>query len=88
MGKLTESNGDVYEGRFVNGKLQGKGTLRYENDAIYVGEFVDCKPRGKGNLTFLNGAIDEGEFVGSNLTSQNAPSLVKIGRKFKFYFYN
>ena len=48
-GKKYIRNGDVLEGKFVNGELNGKGTFK-NKDSLYIGEFVNGKRSGKGDL--------------------------------------
>jgi len=54
-GVRTYENGDKYEGKFTNWKLNGKGTYTYANGDKYVGEFADGKFTGKGTFTCSNG---------------------------------
>jgi hypothetical protein len=49
-GRESRINGDVFEGRFVDGAIYGKGINKNKTDNIYVGEFVDNKREGKGEL--------------------------------------
>ncbi len=57
------SNGDVYEGEFIDGKRTGKGTYHFVNGDVYIGDFVDGQISGKGKITFVDGTVYEGEFV-------------------------
>ncbi len=60
-GKLIYSNGDIYEGDFIDGYQTGKGKLIYSNGDIYEGDVIDGKIHGKGKITYYNGVIYEGE---------------------------
>jgi len=53
----------IYEGDFVNGKLQGKGKHIYL-DEIYEGDFVDgiAQP-GKAKYTYADGGFYEGDMI-------------------------
>lgn len=63
LGKLTIPGQFIYEGEFVNGKMQGKGVKTWiNNNRRYVGEFKNDEPNGYGTLTFFNGDVYEGEF--------------------------
>lgn len=67
--KLKYDNGDYYEGNFVNGKKQGKGTYTYANGNIYEGNFVnDLREDTKGKLTFASGVIYIGTFTKGKIT--------------------
>lgn len=43
-------NGDIYEGNWVNGEKNGKGTAYFKNGDIYEGEWVKGLPDGFGIL--------------------------------------
>jgi hypothetical protein len=68
VSKLNDAfEGDVMEGEFRNGNLNGQGTYYYlANNGFkgqkYVGEFKDGKKRGQGTFTFPNGEKYVGEF--------------------------
>lgn len=49
-----------YVGGLVKGKMETKGTYRFDNGSIYTGEFKDGAFHGKGTLTFKNGTRYEG----------------------------
>jgi hypothetical protein len=44
MGVATYSNGDVYEGMFVNGRRQGEGVMRYASGEVLETEWEDGLP--------------------------------------------
>lgn len=46
-----------YEGGFVNGKLSGKGVMKFKNGAVFIGEFAndDIKPNAQGEITGILG---------------------------------
>ncbi|TQW47096.1 hypothetical protein D1N78_11470, partial [Clostridioides difficile] len=58
------SNGDVYVGKFLEGKMEGKGSYTFFVDEgtvmEYIGEFKEDKKNGKGNFIFSNG----NEYIG------------------------
>jgi hypothetical protein len=47
-------NGDNFEGKFIKGKLNGKGILKNKEGNIYIGDFVNNIRCGKGDLTTEN----------------------------------
>ena len=48
-GRIIYNNGQVFEGKFENGKLNGKGVYKYK-DNLYIGDFVNSIRQGKGIL--------------------------------------
>lgn len=62
-GKITWTNGDVYDGTLVQGQRQGKGLFIWANGQRYEGDWVQDTPSGKGRLLFANGNRFEGDVV-------------------------
>lgn len=65
-GKMVYTNGDSYEGDFVNGKRDGHGTYTFKNGQVYVGQFTDGLRNGRGRFTFSEGSVYVGSFVIDN----------------------
>src|SRR5688572_4072333 len=69
-------NGNVYDGEFIKGKLQGQGRIEFslafgkENGGLkaYEGEFNNGMPDGVGKIEFLDGRV----YVGT--VSEGAPN--------------
>jgi len=56
-------NGDVYEGEWENGKMNGIGTFTYADGKKFGEEFRDGSPwNGQGTVKFSNGDVYEGEW--------------------------
>jgi hypothetical protein len=55
VGSKIMSNGDVYVGRFVNGKFNGFGKYTSKNKFTYTGNWVDGMPHGLGLSESPNG---------------------------------
>jgi hypothetical protein len=58
QGRESRRNGDIYEGSWVDDKMQGKGvqTVQEGNDAgIYVGDFHQDVKNGRGTFTSSKG---------------------------------
>ena len=49
-GRKSMRNGDMLEGKFVNGEINGKGIFK-SKESVYIGEFVNGERCGKGDLT-------------------------------------
>lgn len=64
QGKMSFASGDVYEGAWVNGEMEGEGTMKFanSNDGSYVGTWANGKFEGKGVLTMASGNRYEGDF--------------------------
>jgi hypothetical protein len=61
-GILTTTDGIIYEGYFVEGRMTGKGKLTYANGEIDEGDFLDGYLHGKGKRTWNDGSVEEGEW--------------------------
>lgn len=62
QGKLTFSNGDVYEGEFRNGLFDGQGTYTSASGWTYTGAFKKGYAHGEGKLTTEKQASYQGRF--------------------------
>jgi len=58
----TLPDGGNYSGEMVNGKLQGKGIIRWDNSAIYKGSFENGLAHGTGRYVYADGSVYEGQF--------------------------
>ena len=61
-GILYSTEDNYYEGMFLNGKKEGKGTIIYKNGAKYEGEIKNNLHNGFGKLTQLDGEIFVGQW--------------------------
>jgi hypothetical protein len=61
-GKLTLSNGKVYEGEIVNGEPNGKGVMKFDNGTIFEGTFLNGRPNGWCKRSMADGETFEGTF--------------------------
>ena len=64
-GREINSNGEIYEGKFENDILNGKGIYKYGGN-MYIGDFQNYKKHGKGEL-FTNSYHYIGDFVNDNM---------------------
>ena len=79
--------GDIYEGQFENGKINGKGIFKWKNGEIYEGDFVSGIKHGKGIHKFPEGSEYEGEY-NNGIREGKAKYIWADGRIFKGYFKN
>jgi len=57
-GKLYYSNGNLYEGSFLNGKKFGNGSFFWKSTGvIYKGKWNDDKIHGEGELKNHDGSV-------------------------------
>ena len=64
-GRLTSSDGRVYEGQFRNGYLWGTGTLTSPDGTVYKGQFVNGRFHGRVHLSARTaGATPAGSVTG------------------------
>lgn len=49
-GRELRHNGDVLEGKFENGEVNGKGIFRNLKGNTYIGDFISSKKNGNGEL--------------------------------------
>ncbi len=62
-GILTENNGDIYQGYFLNGEKNGFGIISfYKDSSIFRGQFENDKLKF-GTLSFPNGKFYRGNFI-------------------------
>ena len=62
QGKVSYSDGTVYEGDFKNGLLNGQGKMTRTNGTVYEGNFKNWKPHGQGKMTRPDDSVYEGNF--------------------------
>ena len=56
----TYTNGEIYEGDFVDGIREGNGTYRYLNGNVYSGKWRENRKHGMGKMTYN----EKGEYNG------------------------
>lgn len=61
-GQFVSSRGDIFEGEFSNGRIEGRGTLTDDQGSRYVGTFKDSLRHGKGVEKMASGDVYEGQF--------------------------
>ena len=86
-GRITTNNGQVMEGRFVNGIINGKGILIDKNKNKYVGDFINVKKWGEGKWKTKNIEY-EGEFHDNKIHGKGHIIFLKTGIEYIGTFKN
>ena len=76
-GREIRKNGEIYEGKFVDGKLNGKGIYK-DGSIFYVGNFVNYIKDGKGEL-FTNNYHYVGNFRNNKMDGEGRIELYNKG---------
>eukprot|EP00010_Vexillifera_abyssalis_P005062 CAMPEP_0201551350 /NCGR_PEP_ID=MMETSP0173_2-20130828/7538_1 /ASSEMBLY_ACC=CAM_ASM_000268 /TAXON_ID=218659 /ORGANISM="Vexillifera sp., Strain DIVA3 564/2" /LENGTH=578 /DNA_ID=CAMNT_0047961573 /DNA_START=240 /DNA_END=1972 /DNA_ORIENTATION=- len=72
----NEADGTEYQGTFLNGKREGKGSEKYVGSCRYAGKFKQNQWSGKGEVMWTNGDAYKGllkanKFCGTGLLFRN-----------------
>ena len=86
-GRKSMRNGDIIEGKFVNGDLNGKGIFKGADNSIYVGDFVNSMRNGKGELT-TDKLHYIGEFKDDKINGKGVIDFLKEGHRYEGNFEN
>ena len=86
-GRESRYNGDVFEGRFINGIINGKGIFIDINKNKYIGDFINMKRWGKGKWS-TNNIIYEGEFYNNKIHGKGIIKFIKSGIEYIGTFKN
>ena len=62
----VDTDGTIYAGEQMDGKINGYGYVAYTNGGVYLGELKDGKKHGKGIFYFKSGDWYRGEWVDDN----------------------
>lgn len=87
FGKKEYSNGDAYEGNFVNGIKNGIGSYTWASGNNYEGDWKSGERTGKGILTWANGDKYEGDFM-DNKQNGKGTIIWITGNKYEGDFLN
>jgi hypothetical protein len=80
-GKAIYANEDVYEGEFVNGNREGRGSYTFNRHYKYTGEWQNNLFHGKGRLYRRNDLFFEGMFAAG---LKQGPGMYKYENGDKF----
>ena len=86
-GRESRSNGDVFEGRYENGLLNGKGIFLNEKKCKYVGDFINTRRWGKGDLT-TDRVHYEGDFYNDKIHGNGRIKFLRDGIEYMGTFKN
>lgn len=86
-GRESCSNGDVFEGRFENGVINGKGIFLDSKKNKYIGDFKEMKRWGKGKLVTKE-IFYEGEFLDNKLNGKGYIKFLKNELEYSGTFKN
>ena len=79
-GRKSMRNGEMMEGKFIKGKLNGKGIYK-KPSCIYEGEFLDSKKNGKGELRTQK-YIYKGDFNNDQFDGEGTIEFLEEGSKY------
>ena len=79
-GREIYNNGEIFEGKFINGKLNGKGIYKNKNNNknIYVGDFINSMKNGKGEL-YTNDFHYRGDFLKNRICGKGKIEIYNEG---------
>ena len=71
--------GGVYEGMFVDGVRQGRGTYTLPDGFKYTGQWVNGEIQGQGIAQYPNGSLFEGQFTDGKPNGQGTITFADGG---------
>jgi len=77
-------NGDIYEGKFINGELNGKGIFKNGKN-IYEGEFINGERHGFGDFTTETYHY-KGEFKNNKMDGKGEIDFYEDGQRYEGTF--
>ena len=77
-------NGEIFEGKFINGELNGKGIYKNGNNT-YEGDFINNERYGNGELTTEKFNY-KGEFKNNKLEGQGQIDFFEEGQRYEGTF--
>ena len=78
-GREIYNNGEIFEGKFINGQINGKGIYKnINNKNIYIGDFINSMRNGKGEL-YTNEYHYQGEFYKNKINGKGKMEIYNEG---------
>lgn len=75
-GKLVEfQSGAYWEGIFISGFINGKGTEKIPDQYTYTGDFADGKKNGFGEVGYVDGSTYKGAFFDDTMNGYGKAKL-------------
>ncbi|KAL9188888.1 hypothetical protein ACHAXT_011378 [Thalassiosira profunda] len=62
VAKITDADGNIYQGEWAEGKPHGRGTKTWVDGDVYEGEWKDGCHHGRGFFIFADGDVYDGEW--------------------------
>jgi hypothetical protein len=66
----TPLYGNIYNGDFKAGNIEGHGTMEWRDGCVYVGEWLNAMQHGHGSTRYPNGDVAEGDWK-ENMPTEN-----------------
>ena len=76
-GKMVTENGYIYEGKFKEYRLVGKGTKTWPEGLSIFGKWIDDIPSGKLVITWETGVVAEGKFEGTTMKGNGTVTTIE-----------
>ena len=86
FGRIILSNGEIFCGQFVYGKMTGRGEYQRMDGSKYEGEFSEGIPHGKGKEKMSDGSTFEGIYFGG--MRKKGKIIWKDGSNYDGFFEN
>tara|TARA_Y100000385_G_scaffold267140_1_gene302995 strand:+ start:710 stop:2320 length:1611 start_codon:yes stop_codon:yes gene_type:complete len=86
-GKYIFKNGDIYNGTFIEGEINGYGSYKKMSGVVLTGKFTSGIINGYGSAEYSNGDIYNGMFD-KNIKSGEGEMLYTNGSKFTGIWFN
>ena len=86
-GREIKSNGEFFEGKFIDGEISGKGVYKNNYGDLYIGEFSHSLKHGKGELITPKFRY-KGEFNNNRIHGKGKIEFVEGGHTFEGEFKN
>ena len=81
---IWAASGEVYEGQWIGGTYDGRGTYLYTSGDVYEGEYKQGRRDGRGVYMYAAGDIYEGEYRQGHMegcgTYRLADGSAEVGR--------
>lgn len=87
-GFYRHTNGETYEGQFVNGRYQGYGIYTWPNGSAYAGQWKNGMRHGEATMYFANGTFGQAQFDSDTFVTGYNEYMFVNGDSYKGYVRN